>query len=342
MSAGLLVVTVMVMTNVGWEKIVATVAHHHGAGGFNPLANPRLGWAFVIMQILGNTAANLTWQTTISRLLAAKDTNTGRKVYSRTSFFFVCRWMIPGLWGIAALAILGWQPLQQLSDKERAQISAAVQAKIETSNVGAPLAALSEQESAVIAPRVRDKLNDASLHAMPMFLSIFVPVGLMGLLIAAMLAADMSTDSSYMLGWSSVIYNDVLAPFRCTAWSHSRGLLWNRCIVALIGMYLFVFGLLYTIEGNVWSYLLLTGSIYLSSMSVLLIACCYWSRANNWGALGAILLGAAVPVAHLAMEKIPSTAGLAASIGKDQAGIAAFVAAALGMLVGSMLKPRTA
>jgi solute:Na+ symporter, SSS family len=35
-----------------------------------------------------------------------------------------------------------------------------------------------------------------------------------GLVIAAMLAADMSTDSSYMLTWGSVIYNDILAPFR--------------------------------------------------------------------------------------------------------------------------------
>ena len=53
----------------------------------------------------------------------------------------------------------------------------------------------------------------------------FVPVGLMGLLIAAMLAADMSTDSSYMLTWGSVIYNDILAPFRKHRWSEKRGLL---------------------------------------------------------------------------------------------------------------------
>jgi SSS family solute:Na+ symporter len=342
MSAGLLVVTVMVLMNVGWEKIVATVEHHHGAGGFNPLANPSLGWAFIIMQILGNTAATLTWQTTIARLLAAKDTSTGRKVYTRTSFFFVCRWMIPGLWGIAALAILGWQPLKQLTEKERAAIPAAVQAKIEVSKVGAPLAELTTDEKATIAPAAANKLNDTSLHAMPLFLATFVPVGLMGLLIAAMLAADMSTDSSYMLSWGSVIYNDILGPFRRTAWSHSRGLLWNRCIVGIIGVYLFVFGLLYTIEGDVWSYLLLTGSIYLSSMSVLLIACCYWSRANNWGALGAIILGAVVPTVHLAMEKVPSTAQLAADIGKDWAGIAAFVAATLGMVIGSLLKPRPA
>lgn len=340
MSAGLLVVTVMVLMQVGWGRIVTTVEHYHGAGGFNPLANPSLGWPFVIIQILVAVSATLTWQTTIARLLAAKDTSTGRKVYTRTSFFFVCRWMIPGVWGIAALALFGWHPLQQLTEKERAAIPAVVQAKIEASQIGKPLAALTADESGALAPKVADKLNDVSAHAMPIFLAGFVPIGLMGLLIAAMLAADMSTDSSYMLSWGSVIYNDILAPFRKTAWSASRGLLWNRFIIALIGVYLFVFGLLYKVEGNIWSYLALTGAIYLSSMSVLLIACCYWRRANNWGALGAIILGAVVPAAHLAMEKIPSTAELAARIGKDQAGIFAFIAAALGMVIGSLIKPK--
>ena len=41
---------------------------------------------------------------------------------------------------------------------------------------------------------------------------------MLGLLVAAMLAADMSTDSSYMLTWGSVIYNDLLAPLRKTPW----------------------------------------------------------------------------------------------------------------------------
>jgi SSS family solute:Na+ symporter len=75
-------------------------------------------------------------------------------------------------------------------------------------------------------------------------------------------------------------------------------------------------------------------------MSVLLIACCYWKRANNWGAIGGIFLGAAVPITQLTLEKLPATAAFAASIGKDIAGISAFVAAALGMIIGSLLKPR--
>ena len=73
-------------------------------------------------------------------------------------------------------------------------------------------------------------------------------------------------------------------------------MLWNRFIVALIGVFLLFCGLWYKLEGNLWDYLQTTGTIYLSSMSILLIACCYWKRANNWGAFAAIILGAACPV----------------------------------------------
>ncbi len=160
-------------------------------------------------------------------------------------------------------------------------------------------------------------------------------------MVAAMLAADMSTDSSYMLGWGSVIYNDILAPFRKGKWPEARAIRWNRCIVALIGVYLFVFGLLYEIQGDVWSYLLLSGSVYLSSMSVLLIACCYLLETRELvGRLWAILGGALVPMLFLTFEKMASTASWAAAFGKDNAGIAAFAAAATGMIVGSLIKPR--
>jgi solute:Na+ symporter, SSS family len=340
MSVGLLAVTILVLYQLGWEKLVDTVEQHHGVGGFNAFVHPSLGWTYVLFQILGQTASTLTWQTTVARLLASKDSATGRKIFMKTSFFFVCRWLIPGIWGIAALATLGWLPLEQLSKDERSTLPIAVQEKISMSPVGKPFASLSEEEKAKLAPKVAEKLNDSSLHAMPSFLRGFLPIGLMGLLIAAMLAADMSTDSSYMLSWGSVIYNDIMAPFRKRPWTDRKAILWNRCIVGLIGVYLLIFGLFYKLEGNVWSFMLLTGSIYLSSMSVLLIACCYWSRANNWGALGAIILGAAVPVVHLTMEKVPSLKGYASAVGPDIAGIAAFIAAGLGMIVGSLIKPQ--
>jgi solute:Na+ symporter, SSS family len=355
MSAGLIVITFLILDKIGWSGLVSTVQTYHGEGGFNPFKNPSIGWSYVIFNALLNTAAVLTWQTQIARVLAAKDSRTGRKVYTGTSFFFVARFLIPGIWGIAALATIGWVPLKTLSAEQLQAIPPVLQQKIEASKMGKVFAAsekdyaqlsaddrartLAPAETAQIPTAVVARLKEASLHHMPLFLGMFVPAGLMGLLIAAMLAADMSTDSSYMLTWGGVIYNDIMAPFRKKKWSEKKGLLWNRAIVAIIGVFLLIYGLWYKLEGDLWTYLGITGTIYLSSMSVLLIACCYWKRANNWGATAAILCGAFVPVSTLVLQKRgPWTQWVTDH--NTAFGIAAYVLVALAMIVGSLLKPQ--
>jgi len=294
MSLGLIAVTVMVLANVGWERLIDTVQTHHGAGGFNPFVNPTMGGSYVLFNILLNTAATLTWQATIARVLSAKDSRTGQRIYTGTAFFFVCRFLIPGIWGIAALAML-----------------------------------------------TPDSVGGNTLHAMPKFLGTFLPAGVMGLLIAAMLAADMSTESSYMLTWGSVIYNDILAPVRRrSAWSERKGLRYNRMIIGLIGVFLLFYGLWYPLKGDLWTYLGVTGTIYLSSMSVLLISCCYWKRANNWGAAAAIICGAVIPVGYLLLEQIPATAPWTKQIGPYYSGIGTYALVAIAMVVGSLTKPK--
>lgn len=315
MSVGLLAVTILVLMKTGWNPLVDTVEKNFGAGGFNPFISTNLGWQFVLSNLFTNTAAVLTWQTCIARLLSAKDTKTGRRVYTGTAFFFVCRWLIPGIWGIAALYALTAPQLADLG---------------------------------VIANQMGEK--DTSLFAMPYYLSILVPSGLMGVLVAAMLAADMSTDSSYMLTWGSVIYNDILAPFHRGRWSERKGILVNRFIVAMIGLFLLFWGLWYKLEGNLWEYLQTTGTVYLSSMSIMLIACCYWKRANSWGAFSAIILGAACPIISLTLNlfvKVTSEGGEQVGVVKYYIGdhwvnIGTFGVVAVAMVVGSLLKPREA
>jgi solute:Na+ symporter, SSS family len=294
MSVGLIAVTILIFYTVGWDAMVAAVEAKHGAGGFNPFINEKMGFSYVIFNAMLNLAAVLTWQTTIARVLASKDAKTGQQIYTRTSFFFICRFLIPGIWGIAALAS------------------------------SASLGAVTN-----------------SIEAMPRFLAIVVPAGLMGILIAAMLAADMSTDSSYMLTWSSVIYNDILAPFRRGKnWSERKGLFINRSLVALIGVFLLIYGLWYPLKGDLWTYLGVTGTIYLASISVLLIACCYWKSANSWGAAASIVISAIIPITYLVMEQVDATKEFAKQIGPYYSGIAAYLLSALAMVIGSLLKPK--
>lgn len=364
MSLGLLAVTFLILKNIGLESIVGAVNTHIGPGGLNPIAEPVSGTITIIYQLIFQLAVVLTWQTVIARFLAAKDSKTGLKVYKGTSFFFVCRFIIPALWGMAALWFLNQpQNAQHMADLRASEVSAyeksagkavpeSQRAALIADSTGYAKTLEEKKKSGALSPdedaglAAASTVNDrVSRHAMPKFLSLFVPIGLMGLLIAAMLAADMSTDSSYMLTWGSVIYNDILAPFRRrNQWSEKKGLLINRFIVAAIGIFLFFFGLYFELPGSVLGYLWKTGEIYMTSMLVLLISCCYWKGANNYGANGAIILGAAVPILTLVFQiALPdSTIGKFANANNDLMGIIAFAASAAGMIIGSSLKPATA
>ena len=300
MSCGLIAVTVLILAQIGWDRLATTVSEHYAAGGFNPFVNPELGWQYVLFNALLNLAAVLTWQTTISRLLAAKDAKTGQQIYTRTSFFFVCRFLMPGIWGIAALTVLG-------------------------------PAAISE-----LPPHLQEK---TSLYAMPVFLSQFVPVGLMGLLLAAMLAADMSSTSSYMITWGSVIYNDILAPFRKTRWSEKRGLLWNRSDRHPDRRLFAVLRALVSAEGRRLGLLGRNGhhlsGQHLDPVDRLLLL----EAGEQLGSRrGHRCRG---PDSHrcLVVEQVPDISPDRVHLWRCYSGIAAFVAAWVAMIVGSLLKP---
>jgi SSS family solute:Na+ symporter len=137
-----------------------------------------------------------------------------------------------------------------------------------------------------------------------------------------------------MLTWASVIYNDIVAPWRRPGWSDRKGLLLNRLLVAAIGVFLLLYGLWYPLRGDLLDYIGVTATIYLASMSTLLVACCYWPRATRRGAAAAIVVGAAIPVAYLVLEQ--TTPAVRSSIGPHWSGILAYVGAALAMVVGSL------
>lgn len=291
MSAGMIIVTIYVVFTIGWGNILDAVQSTYGAAGFNPFINKNLGWQYVMYTFLTVSATVLTWQTMISRVLACKDSTVAKKMYTKTSFFYIVRSLIPVSWGLAALTI--WKP---------------------------------------------DMLGGAPITAMPKFLAAALPTGLIGIVVAAMLAADMSTDSSYLLGWASVIYNDILVVLHKGTWSEKKAVFLNKILVAAIGLFLLFYGLWYPLKSDLWVYMTLTASIYSVSVSTLLIAACYWKKANTWGAYAAIVVGSATPLLFLIMQQIPATTELAKSIGPYYSGIAAFAFAWIAMIIGSNLK----
>jgi SSS family solute:Na+ symporter len=291
MGVGIVVTSVLVILHVGWTDLISGLYAGWESGKvkahpFNPLHPSSFGWAYLLWQLFFQLAATTTWQTQVSRVLAAKDADTAQRMYRRTAFYFVGRFLLPGLWGAAACVWFA-------------------------QHGGLPA-------------------DLTTLTAMPSYLSLVLPVGIIGLVVAAMLAAEMSTDSGYMLTWATVIYNDLVTPCLRRPLAPKHQLLLTRALVLAIAVFLLFYGLWYELPGNAWDYLAVTGNIYLASVFTLLVSALYWPRANAAGAIAALILGAIGPLGFLLLGKT-------LNIAPEIAGASSFALAALGMIGGSLL-----
>jgi len=334
-GAGIVVTSLLIIKSLGWNNLVTglwlcfegTIAGKGQtltANPFNPFASTNFGWGYLLWQMAFQIAVVTTWQTQIARVLSSRDEATARKMYRRTAFYFVGRFALPGLWGAAALVYFS----QNGFTPELKHLSA----------------------------------NDLSLRATPAYLGLLLPTGFIGLLLAAALAAEMSTDSGYLLTWATVIYNDLLMPCIKRPVSEKSRLLITRSLVLGIGLFLLAYGLWYQMPGNAWDYLAVTGNIYLASVFTLLVAALYWQRGTATGAYAALILGAVGPITFLVVNllavkgsklsihppAIPSFGQSlllqfhqafpkAGSIPPAIAGASSFALAFLGMIFGSLL-----
>ncbi len=290
LGLGIVVTSAFVLHANGWTALADAVRRYHGDAGFTPLLGEGQGGGWLFWQALTAFGAISTWQTTIARVLAAKDAKTGRKIYTTVAFYYVGRFGLPGLWAIGALAVLGDKYLQPGMD---------------------------------------------SLAAMPIYIGTILPTGILGLVVAGMLAAEMSTDSAYLLTWASVIYNDITRPLIKRPLRPTTEIWITRSLVIALGVFLVFFGLLYPLKGAAWDYLAITGNIYLASILTLLVAALYFPKASTGGAFTALVCGAAGPITFLALGLIFKDFALPPWV----PGIGAFALAALGMIVGSILWP---
>ena len=289
LSLGMLVATVAVLLEVDFGRISQAVATQHGEGGFNPLANPRFGWMFIVWILISNVAAGALWQPGTSKALASESPQVAKRVFFYTSLTFAGRAMIPMFWGVAALALLG------------------------------------QHESATAA--------------MPKLLGSVTPRGLLGLLVAGMLAASMSTYSAYLLAWSSVATRDVLACLRREDFSERTTIRLTRAFATLTGLFLLIFGLWYQIPDTAFQYLFITGAMYTAGALGCVAAGVYWPKANSVGAYSALVMGALAPAGFLILEKwrgsLPPWLAFITDV--NVSGLLSFALALTGMILGSLL-----
>ena len=297
LSVATILVTLYAVWHAGWGNIVEKVTTTMGEAGFNPLANPKFGVTFLVWQVLLWLSVTTCWQTTAMRVFSTKSPELSKRVMTWTGFIFLGRGMLPMLWGIAALTMFGTGPV---------------------GTDGVPMPVVNGQ---MLPP----------IDAMPAMLAQILGPGIRGVVVAGMLAATMSVNSSYLLGWSAVISQDVILPVRRALGKppldSKKQILVNRVTNLFVSFFLMFWGLYYTPPGAVYLYLNITATIFLAGAFACVIGGLYWRRANTTGGYAAMLLGAAgaiIPYFFLHWDE-------------NITGFAAFGLAACGLVVGSLL-----
>ena len=179
-------------------------------------------------------------------------------------------------------------------------------------------------------------VDDNTLIMMPRFLSEILPIGILGIMTAAMLAAFMSTHDSYLLCWSTIITNDIINPLSGGNLSSEKKIKFSRIIIFILGVYILYWGLVYDGGDSIWSYLGITGAIYFTGAISVILFGIYWSKASSTGAIAALLGGLS---ALFGLEPIRLSIPMISNMKPEEIGLLTLVITAMLMVVFSLLFP---
>ncbi len=308
LSFGVLLTTWLCVNHLGWETIVTTIKNSQGENGFDPFKSSEFGWDYITWMVFLGLVNCAIWPTAIARALMMKSTNAVKKQFMWSAIPFTIRQMIPIFWGICAYVFI----VVQAPDLKEAFYP--------------------DPGGGVTA--------SDNLFAMPVFLGRILPVGILGLVSAAMIAAFMSTHDSYLLCWSSVITQDIIAPLKGHLSQKSRILI-TRLTIVCLGVYVWLWGLFYKGSDDIWDYMAITGAVYFSGAFALLWGGLYWKKGSAMGARFSLIAGF---FAVLGLGPVKEFIGMVNAegdsiISSSMLGLIVIVASSVLFVIGSLLFP---
>jgi len=300
LTFGLLLATLLSVRNLGWSNIIETVSLLKGSAGFDPFDTEGFGLAYVVWMFFLGLVSCAVWQTAVIRACAAKDTATVKRLYMWSSIGFLMRFLLPYFLGISAFVYIAQHGTLK----------------------------------SIFIPADGPANPQVTLMAMPVFLSQVLPAGLIGVITAGMLAAFMSTHDSYLLVWSSVLTQDVVAPWFRNGLSSKVRITLVRIFIVCIGIFILVWGLWYPLGEDLWDYMAISGAIYFTGAIAVLVLGIYWKRASRVGAYLALIAGFG---AVLGLKPVQRLVGI--NVASEIVGLSVIAIATVLMVLGSLAFP---
>jgi solute:Na+ symporter, SSS family len=158
---------------------------------------------------------------------------------------------------------------------------------------------------------------------LPMLLRTVLPVGFMGVMMAAYFSAILSTADSCLVASSGNVVSDIIGHFRKMDHESRSFLKYSQVVTLIIGTFALI--LAYSME-NVLDLMLYSYAFMVSGLFVPVVGALYWRRSTPEAAIAAMLIGGGTTIGlQIGVESLPY--GLDANVFGISASALAFIIA---------------
>ncbi|MHB9071510.1 MAG: sodium:solute symporter family protein [Sedimentisphaerales bacterium] len=138
----------------------------------------------------------------------------------------------------------------------------------------------------------------------PMTLTKMLPAGLLGLVVASLIAAAISCDNASLHSWGSILIQDVLLPLRKKPLTEEQHLKWLRISIISVAVFAWTFSMLFPLKEYIFMFFQITGAIYLGGAGAVIIGGLYWKRGTTAGAWWGMCMGSFLAVSSIIIVNI--------------------------------------
>lgn len=262
---------------VGWDQISEALCKEDGLSHVDPFNTYKLSDFNIWYYLIGFASLLYSrggWQGSAGYAAAAKTPHERKMAGVMGTWRGIAQTLILMLFPLAVIAIMSdkvpeFQQVRELVNAQLANVSNATQ-------------------------RGQDMV--------PVALSLVMPTGLLGLFVAVMFAAMLSTDDTYMHSWGSILVQDIVLPFKKKPFTPKQHIWALRFAIMFVGLFGWFFSYFWSQETPVYLFFSLTGAI-VSGAGPAIIGGLYWKRGGTIAAWISYIWGASIAVLGIVVQQ---------------------------------------
>jgi len=273
-----IIIVVFCLLFVNWDQIYQAVINApKDASLINPYKTTKMHdfnlW-FYLISVVGIIYTKLAWQGSQGYNSAAKNAHEAKMAEVLNNFLLLIKWIFFIFIPVVAYTILH---------------------NVDFSNISTTV-------NSILSTIGNDMIQ--SQTRIPLVLSQILPAGIKGALVTLMLMATIATHNSYMHSWGSIFIQDVILPFRKTAFKPEEHIKILRLSILGVSIFIFVFSLLFPMTDYIALYFAITAAIFTGGSGAVIIGGLYWKKGTTAAAWSALIVGATISVTGIILQQV--------------------------------------